>query len=365
MAQNDSVWDLGDLAKQFETEAPRIPAKEFKEYTFYNGEVTVKYDIPNHIYYLQTPDGLEKLISSSQVGQIIDRSAALVPWACKMMANKLIKTIPTETPWPFDSPKEPRISAIYLSEFETLVNKAKTAHKDELEDAGNVGKDAHDWIENYIRLQLKGSDYTVQVPVDDRARTAVNAALNWMQQHNVRWVCTERKIYSRKYKYAGTMDGLAWIDSCGGPCCPKPYKDRLAVVDWKTSNHLHIEYILQITSYLQAYVEETGEQVTDRWLIRLGKTDAKFDPWHLEADTIQDDLDAFLEAKDLSDHVDRLETRMNVYRRNRTNLARTYKYSIACPKSKTYKGIRAPSCKTNNGGPCETCLKKYKEHHER
>ena len=45
---------------------------------------------------------------------------------------------------------------------------------------------------------------------DDRAKSCVKAALTWMRSHNVKWLKTEEKIYSKEYDYAGTfMDGLA------------------------------------------------------------------------------------------------------------------------------------------------------------
>src|SRR5262249_19750690 len=125
------------------------------------------------------------------------------------------------------------------------------------------------------RLELLGN-----FPVDERAANCCAAAVEWMSQHNVRWLKTERKCFSRKYGYAGTMDGLAVVDSCKDRlCCPHDFTDRLTLVDWKTSNALYVEYLLQTAAYQQAYQEETGETIADRWVIRLGKDDAEFDPW--------------------------------------------------------------------------------------
>ena len=63
------------------------------------------------------------------------------------------------------------------------------------------------------------------------------------------------------------------------------FKYRLSLSDCKTSNSLRVEYLLQIAAYQHAYQEETGENIEDRWVIRLGKDDAtEFDPWHTEGD---------------------------------------------------------------------------------
>src|ERR1700679_1630367 len=64
-------------------------------YWFYDHTVEVRFDKEAHIYYLVREDGsLEALDSVSQICHIIDKSKALVPWACKMMLQKLFTLVP-------------------------------------------------------------------------------------------------------------------------------------------------------------------------------------------------------------------------------------------------------------------------------
>src|SRR5271167_1924231 len=66
-----------------------------EEYSFYNGEVKLRYYDAEHAYYLILPDGSEERQDGvTTVCHIIDKSDALVPWGCKMMAQKLMLTIP-------------------------------------------------------------------------------------------------------------------------------------------------------------------------------------------------------------------------------------------------------------------------------
>ena len=118
-------------------------------------------------------------------------------------------------------------------EFENLVLASKTAHKDALEDAGDVGHIAHAWIERYIKAVLYYGAASMQVqellarfPADDRATNCCLAALDWMRNHNVRWLGTERKVYSRKYGYAGTMDGLRSEERRVGKECLRLCRSR-------------------------------------------------------------------------------------------------------------------------------------------
>lgn len=369
-----------------------------EEYHFYSGEVTLVYEPKSHTYFLRTSDGeLEPQSGCTSVCHIIDKSEALLPWCAKMMANKIFSTIPTVT-----LPEGNRVLRnMTFDEFESIILKSKTAHREKLEEAGDIGHIAHAWIENYIKAIIaKDNDEELRLlanfPFDERARNCCYAALEWMSKHNVRWLGTERKIYSRKYKFAGTMDGLCRVDSCSDPkCCTKPFKDRLTISDWKTSNYLYMEYLLQTAAYLQAYNEQEQYEswgfaplATDRWVIRLGKEDAEFDPWHAGEETIQEDIDGFLLALELTRSVASIKARIKAkeddaraYRKAEKKAARdaadaaekerkaqaklekqqaqAEALRLTCKGYKTYQGKRKPNC--NGGNPCLSCLAKYAE----
>jgi hypothetical protein len=323
-----------------------------EEYKFYNGEEILRYDPIEHVYFLVTPAGLERLSGVTNTCHIIDKSDILMNWACKMMGQKL----------------EQLLGTVPLTE---AINQAKKAHKDVLEDAGAVGHKAHGWIETYIKDQLNGAEFSLELvnpPEDDRAKSACTASLDFMRKHNVRWRGTERKIYSRTFKYAGTMDGLCLVDSCNDPsCCKHEFKDHLAIIDWKTSNYLYLEFRLQTAAYQYAYEEETGEVIQDRFIIRLGKDDAEFEMWHLSRDQFEMDMNGFLACLALVDSIEEIETdikegKENVRKHKRAEkaIAKEAALRVACAYSSKYKGTRKPKC--NGGNPCEACLAKYELH---
>ena len=149
---------------------------------------------------------------------------------------------------------------------------------------------------------------------DERAVQAVIAALRWMKAHKVEWVKTEEKVYSRKYDFAGTMDGLAYVDSCADPaCCKEQYAHQLSLIDFKTSNHLSTGYCFQTAAYQQAMQEEHNLPIESRWVLRLGKSDeeaGRFEPWFLSNEDFKTDLDAFLACLSLTRLVGSVEARM-------------------------------------------------------
>lgn len=335
-------------------------------YHFYNGEIELQFDKKEHVYYLNEGGNLIPLLSVSSICKIIDKSAALIPWGCKMMAQKLFKTVPTTV-------TKSGVEAVIMprADFEKLVMEAKGAHKERLEEAGEVGKAAHDWIEHYIKMKIKHEGTNIpwafDVPRHDpRVTSCCLAALDWMSRHNVRWIGTEQKIYSRKHRFPGTLDGKATVDSCTDPkCCPVPYKNRVALIDWKTSNSLHDDYVMQVAAYDLADREEHGTEFTDWWVIRLGKEDGEFQPWHLDWNTVTvRGRHAFLMALELTRAVASIEDAQNTRKavikaieKEEAAVRREEKLANACAGAPKYKGIRPPKC--NGGNPCKSCVKKY------
>ena len=336
-----------------------------ESYAFYDGTIELRFDTVKHVYLLVQSDGtLKEVDGVTSTCHIIDKSVVLLPWACKMMQQKLLNSL-----IPYLADENPEY-VIKVVELEDLIAKAKTAHKEKLEDAGEVGKYAHAWIEEYIKAKLdedhiKYEQLTKDFPTDDRAQNACIATLDWIHRHNVRFIATERKVYSRKFQYAGTMDGLAKVDSCNNPlCCPTAFKDHLAIVDWKTSNYLFPEFIMQTASYEAAYEEEIGTDVQDRFIVRLGKDDAKFEVWHLTDETFKQDFETFLAALLLKREFAALEARLeilkDIYKQGKKQEKKDALLK-KCKKADKYTGKRKSTCNTG-GTQCESCKKKHEEY---
>jgi hypothetical protein len=112
------------------------------------------------------------------------------------------------------------------------------------------------------------------------------------------------------------MDGLALVDSCTDrSCCPHAFLNRLSLIDWKSSNHLKIEYLFQTASYKHAKMEEFPTLlIEDTWILRLGKSEeeaGKFEPWHMSPDEHDEDFAGFLACLALIRLVDKVKERMS------------------------------------------------------
>lgn len=289
-----------------------------ESFWFYDRTIEVRFDKVDHEYFLVDPElgNLTLLDGVSTVSHIIDRSFALIPWAAKKTIEKMLRIIPTAIRDDGPEGTVVFVPEMTLAAFTALCMSAKTAHSDELDEAGEIGSMAHNWIEKYILAvlandQLAIQGLMIQMCKDQRATNACIAALDWMKAHNVRWKETERKVFSKIHKCSGTMDGLCLVDSCDDPtCCPHEFKDRLTIADWKTSNYLYIEFLFQTAAYEGFYEEEFGVDIQDRWVLRLGKEDGEFEPWHLEETDFEEDFEGFLACLELSRIKDRIDERI-------------------------------------------------------
>lgn len=342
---------------------------DLPSYSFYNGTETLLFDQSKWSYYRVLPDGSrERQDGVTNVCHIIDKSPALMPWAVKKALEKLKRLLILGEYVITDSNNdEPKL--LFETLLDDIIALAKKADKEELEAAGETGHAAHEWIENYIKAIIEEKEdrrleLLSKFPSDLRAANAVTAALEWMHKHNVRWISTERKCFSRKHNYAGTADGLAIVDSCENKeCCPETFKDRFTLVDWKTSNFLYIEYLLQTSAYQQAIQEESGQIIEDRWIIRLGKEDAEFDPWHVSGETLfNEDFQGFLNALNLYRSVHKIEDRIDELKSQKHDRAKEKllaERAIKCLESDKYVGKRKKKGCNGTETMCQTCEEKY------
>jgi hypothetical protein len=179
---------------------------------------------------------------------IMDKSTPLGKWQQGMTLDFLLETIG---------------KGVRIDEEKAI--EAVIQHELYLTDAADIGKEIHGWCEHYIRHQLKQKGFEKLPPIPNfpEAQTGVASFLTWVEeQHKVKWISTERAIYSMKHDYSGVMDFEAVIDGlhCMG--------------DFKSSNGLYNGVRMQTEAYASADEEERGGKFKGydgRYALRLAK----------------------------------------------------------------------------------------------
>ena len=243
----------------------------------YGGEILLDFEPAHHKYFI-SENGKRFLVPSvTQCINLIDKSGPLTQWASNATVDSLREQI-----LPGQAYDEVQLEAIFEHarfNFRRIAKRAKS-----------IGSLAHEWIKAYLKGERK------EMPVNEQARNACLAAKAWLDEHFL--MCkAEMLVYSRKYKYAGTLDTVGYVDTW------------LSVVEWKTSTAIYPEYSLQAAAYKAAVLEmklqpleniKVPDKIQERWIVRLGKDDGAFEAVKLPRGRAEtNDFKAFLGAKAL------------------------------------------------------------------
>lgn len=333
----------------------------FEDLSFYKGRIKVRYDDLAHQYFRVAGDGILVLLDgATTVVHVVDKSQALIGWAVKKGAEKLLRIIPTRT---LDSGRI-MVPELPFADFEVLVMDAKGAHKEHLDDAADLGKQAHAYIEAQIKFEMGRITQMPPMPKDDRVLSCIQAAFEWMDRHRVIWRATERKVMSEEFDACGTLDGIAYVSSCNNKfCCRRQFENELSLVDWKSANGLYTTFLYQTAFYVHAVVEEFPSlNFQHRFIVKLGKEDGSFASWHCEAEDQAPDFQGFLHCLDLTRNLriaqkrqDGREDEQKDYEKLLRFEARQAEKLKDCGKV-GYQGIRKTLPVCVDGKPCEKCL---------
>lgn len=138
---------------------------------------------------------------------------------------------------------------------------------EEAEKAADIGTLAHAMVEAHIKGA--GPECMLVNASDDmrvKARSSFNAYLAWERMTKLRVIDQEMQLVSEKYRYGGTPDAIGIIDN------------ELCLLDWKTSNSVYQDYLIQLAAYRNLWEERyPGRPLTGGFhLLRFAKEHADF-----------------------------------------------------------------------------------------
>jgi hypothetical protein len=222
--------------------------EETKIISLYKGTIKIKFvtdHADKHKYYDEKGNYSPGVTYFTGV---IDKSRAFVPAALKKMAMSL----------------GDHIGEVLTQE---MIDVGKNEWGKQSKEAKDVGTEIHAWISEWIK--------TRKVPIPERleVKNGINAFMQFQDAHKVKWLESERLVYSKKHKYPGTADAIGKIG-----------KD-LILFDFKSTkpssvspDGIYPEHSIQAAGYQIAWEEETGKKMAYRIVIALHKEtgDVKF-----------------------------------------------------------------------------------------
>jgi len=216
-----------------------------EKYKLYNNEIELCFDSTTHTY---TVNG-EIVYGVTSIVGILNKPA-LIYWAVNKTIEKLNTTL--KPGLVIDEVNKP-----------VLLKEAKYAHREHLSGAGDVGSAIHLWLEKYLK-SLIAKQVPPELPVNKNIREGIETVLDWIKKYKMEFISSERKIFSKKYIYAGTLDAYALIDG------------KRTIIDFKTSSDIYPEFFIQTAAYAQAIEEEDNVKIDECWILKVPKDGSEF-----------------------------------------------------------------------------------------
>lgn len=166
--------------------------------------------------------------------------------------------------------------------------------------AGQAGQIAHDMLECYINKTVYAYDGPkLPFGVMDRAIRGYENGRNWMDRSKYEVCSTEYSIVSERHRFGGTYDALL------------KYDGKWFLGDWKTSNSIYADYLIQVAAYailLEEHSTNPDFRISGYDILRFSKEYADFEHKHFT--DLSDARAAFLLMVQLYPLVMRLEDRV-------------------------------------------------------
>ena len=207
----------------------------------------IQFNPDGKIRYLHIPS--QKPVRGVTSALNVIAKPQLVPWAAKMASDYWINylTEARETGEQFPT-----------ADLELVHKAAKNAHRAIAFEAANIGKEVHAYAEAVL------TNREIPKLSTPAALNGATAFRDWYKEHSFEVVASERMVFSERHFYAGTLDAIGVLNG------------RLSLIDFKTGSGIYPEAYLQTILYQQAYEEETGQKIEERWIIRFDKVSGKF-----------------------------------------------------------------------------------------
>jgi len=192
---------------------------------------------------------------TTQIGAVIAKPH-LIKWAIKMALN-----------WLLEGDRLEKLRNIHSRE--EMFAGAMLAHTDFRDEAGSVGSLAHSgverWLNDGIASGVLSEDITkfAVVNCDPRAIAAMRSVEKLFKDKNITPIATELLVGDIRYS-AGQLDSLVF------------WENDLCLLDWKSSNQVSQEYILQAVAYLKFFESMTLLKIKKIKIVQMNKDQDKY-----------------------------------------------------------------------------------------
>ncbi len=138
---------------------------------------------------------------------------------------------------------------------------------DKRDEAGEAGTLAHSLVEAHIHGEALPDISTYPAEIAAQAKQGFENYLHWQEDNKIEIVYQETELVSSTHLFGGCLDAIG-----------KDSRGNLTILDWKTSNGVYQDYLIQIAAYHHLWMEnKPDEPLTGGFhLLRFSKEHADF-----------------------------------------------------------------------------------------
>lgn len=238
------------------------------ETKLYKGKVILKFNEKKHVYTVD-----DKIVYGVTGIISIISKPVLINWAVKLTKEKVYS-------------EAVRLGGNeFVKSLKEVLLTAGKEHYAVSKEARETGTEIHKIPEGILSGEKDIGTILERVEKTE-VKLGALAFMQFQSKHKLKPQFLEKKVFSIKHGYAGTVDYYGELDG------------KITVLDWKSSKAIYDDYLIQVSAYANALVEE-GYKVDQTAVVRLGK-DGTFEI-KIEKDW-KKHLPAFLGAKEIYEH---------------------------------------------------------------
>jgi hypothetical protein len=222
----------------------------------YDGSVTLDFYPKSHWYKMAGERTY--LVSVTGATGIIDKSRALIIWATRLAGDHMRQYLEENAGQKFTA-----------EELYPVIDEAIKQHELAKTKAGSIGDEVHDWAEQFAKFKSGQSENCPEITKEMKPEVinGINAFIDWFNSNDVKFIDAERLLYSKKHVYAGFCDAIATVNG-----------EKL-LIDYKTGKAIYSEAHYQVSGYVLAYEEETGEKLAGAMILNFNKETGEMNDW--------------------------------------------------------------------------------------
>ncbi len=225
------------------------------------------FDPIKHYYYL---DGKKLTGVTTILGTIA--KPQLIPWAARMAVEHIEREVAILV-----SDSGDNWMTVLSQKWSEILTTAKSAHAKKRDTRATEGTDTHAEVEKYVRMMIDQSGGVAQ---PEPEMENIQPFIGWACKNNVKFLLSEKRVFSKEHFYAGTLDIVLEKDG------------KTLIADIKTGKAIYPTYYYQMAGY-QICLEEMGEKIDGAVVLRLGEDGSFEDQYRFDFAT---DKSAFMGA---------------------------------------------------------------------